>query len=562
MAGRLNVCIVGNNSITDASTNNIERISVGYGTRVLEIAAKYAHFYKNPILIARVNNELFELRRKVISDCEIQFLDMTHHHGFRVYQRTASFIMVCAMMDILGENIKIVIEHSINKNYYCELYGELLTDDLLEKIEKRMYEIVRQDIPIEKITLSLEEGIKLCEEIGAYDKVGMLKYRRTSNVSFYKLGRYYDYFYGLMANSTGCIKLFSLSREMDGFLLQFPSPSNPHKIAEKKVLSKISNIFNESNHWAKILKVDSVGALNSVICNAQIGSFILTNEALHEKRIAGIADMIHTLKRRIVMIAGPSSSGKTTFAKRLAIQLRVNGLKPHIISLDNYFVEKERIPLDEFGQPNFEDLHAIDVKQINKDLENLLRGSSVEIPVFSFLTGQRERKGIELKLDSDDILIIEGIHGLNEQLTENISKDDKFKIFISALTQINIDDHNRIATTDTRLIRRIVRDKLFRNSGAVDTLEMWPSVGRGERKYIFPYQEDADIMFNSALVYEMCVLKQFAEPLLFGIDKSIPIYAEARRLIKFLDSFLGIPCDDVPQNSILREFIGGSCFKV
>lgn len=546
-----------------ASIFGEETIFVKRGTTVAELAKKYSYLCKNPILVAKVNNEIVEMHRKLISDCKLEFLDITSLQGLRVYKRTAAFIMICAAKEIIGKDARIVIEHSINKNYYCEIISETLqiTESLLERIEKRMYELVAMNLTIEKVSLPLDEGIKLCEEIGATDKVQMLKYRRTGNVNFYKLGWFYDYFYGQMATSTGCINLFRLSKEADGFLLEFPTPSNPHEIQEKKVLSKITNIFKQSNRWAKILKADTVGALNDIICNGQHGEFIRTNEALHEKSIASIADTIYSQGKKIILIAGPSSSGKTTFAHRLSIQLRVNGLKPHIISMDNYFVNREHVPIDEFGQPDFENIQAIDVEQINSDLASLLKGEIVEIPKFSFMTGTREAYGKLLRLDTDDILIIEGIHGLNEKVTATIPKQSKFKIFISALTQLNMDDHNRIATTDTRLIRRIVRDNQFRNFGAIKTIEMWPSVGRGEERYIFPFQEDADAMFNSALVYEMCILKQFAEPLLFKIDNSLPEYAEAKRLIKFLDSFIGISSEEVPKNSILREFIGGGCFK-
>ena len=344
-----------------------------------------------------------------------------------------------------------------------------------------------------------------------------------------------------------------------GFILQFPHSNIQGALCELKPVNKISQVFQESYKWGKILKVDTVGALNNMICNDNFGHITRISEALHEKKIAEIADMILNQKKSIVLIAGPSSSGKTTFAERLCIQLRVNGLRPHIISMDNYF-DMSRLPLDEFGQPDYEALEYVDTEQINEDLVNLLKGKQVDIPTFNFITDSREYKGNYLKLNDDDVIVMEGIHALNEKSTEQISKNDKFKIFISALTQLNVDDHNRIPTTDTRLIRRIVRDHQFRGFSATRTIKMWPSVMRGESKNIFPYQEESDAMFNSALVYEICILKQFVEPLLFKIEKTCEEYTEARRIIKFLDCILGVSSEPVPKNSILREFIGGSCF--
>ncbi|MDR2903394.1 MAG: nucleoside kinase, partial [Clostridiales bacterium] len=525
-----------------------EKITVKKGTTVGALAQNYAGLCAYPILAAKVNHELYELHRRLIEDGTVEWIDISSQSGFRVYQRTAAFIMICAAQKVIGKDARIVIEHSINKNYYCELISDTVsvTDELLEEIGAAMRAMIAEDMPIEKISLSLEEGINLCKELGALDKAQMLKYRRTSHVNFYKLNGCYDYFYGQLANHTGAVSLFELSREGRGFLLQFPSSTNPNRIAPKKELGKIISVFSESNQWAKILKADMVGSLNGIICGGGQGDFIRTNEALHEKKIASIADQIHDQKKRIILIAGPSSSGKTTFAERLSIQLRVNGLRPHVISLDNYFVNRELTPLDEFGQINFEDLYAIDVKKVNDDLEQLLNGETIQMPTFNFVSGQREFKGNYLTLGAADVLVIEGLHALNEKVSERIPKDDKFKIFISALTQLNLDDHNRIPTTDTRLIRRLVRDSQFRGFGAVKTLSVWASVGRGEDKYIFPFQQEADAMFNSALVYEMCVLKQFAEPLLFQIDRSLPEYTEAKRLVKFLDSFIGISSEGVP----------------
>lgn len=517
-----------------------------------------------PFILAQVDNKLLELFNTVTEDCEIRFLDIRDPNGFRAYQRSAAFLMICAAKEILGKKTRIVIEHSINKNYYCKIAekGVTISKDLVASIEARMRELVKEDLPFEKVTIPLDEGIRLARKFGLHDKERNLHYRRSSYVNFYKLGQFYDYFYGVMVPSTGYLTAFKLKCKGDGLILQFPSGYNPEEsLPEIKSYKKISKIFQEASDWTGILKIDTVGSLNDVICDGGLGDIVRVSEALHEKKLAQIADMIFQEGKTIVLIAGPSSSGKTTFAGRLAVQLRVNGLRPTLISLDDYFVNRKLTPLDELGRPDYECLESIDLKQINEDLANLLEGRPVALPTFNFITGQREYNGRSHKLMSGDVLLIEGLHGLNEKLTEAIPKNRKFKIFISALTQLNMDDHNRIPTTDTRMIRRMVRDNRFRGIDAVKTITMWPQVMQGESRHIFPFQEDADVFFNSALVYEMCVLKQFAEPLLLKIDRSMAQYVEAQRLAKFLDSFLGISSEEVPANSILREFIGGSCFN-
>lgn len=542
---------------------NGEVIHIEKGTLLRELALKQQHNFKCPILAAEVNNELQELHVKMINDCEVKFLDVTSQNGFRVYQRSVVFLMIYAIKEILGKKTRVVVGHSINKNYYCEIIEKdfKITEQLIEEIEKKMLDTVAKNVPLEKFSITVDEGIRLSEEFGLLDKVSFLKYRRTTNVNFYKLDWFYDYFYGQMAPNTGCLTKFKLVPDSNGFMLLFPSPVNHETLSEHKHLKKITQVFNESNKWARILKTDTVGALNDKICSGERGNIIRISEGFHEKKLANIADLIYMQNKNVVLIAGPSSSGKTTFAERLCIQLRVTGLNPYVISLDNYYVNREFTPLDEFGDFDFEALESIDIAQFNKDLTELLEGKTVQIPSFNFISGKREYKGRFLKLSKDDVLVIEGIHGLNEKLTYHVPKENKFKIFISALTQLNIDDHNRIPTSDTRLIRRMVRDSQFRGFDAKRTIGMWQSVTRGEGRYIFPFQEDADAIFNSALLYELCVLKQFAEPLLFNIDKSEPEFTEAKRLVKFLDCFIGIPSDEVPNNSILREFIGGSCFR-
>jgi len=540
-----------------------ETMMVARETTLAEIAARCTNVPAHPVLIARVNGVLREMHLPVHDDCEISFLDFTSPNGFRVYQRSVAFLMIYAAKELLGRKVRIVVEHSINKNYYCEILedGITVTPELVAQIEAKMHETVEKALPVEKFSLPIDVGMRLSEEFGLHDKVKMLKYRRTSSVNFYRLDWFYDYFYGPMAPNTSCTPRFALVQNGKGLLIQFPSPVKPNEMLEIKSLAKISKVFMESNKWATLMRTDTVGALNDRICHGDRGEVIRINEALHEKRLGHIADKIHAQNKRVVLIAGPSSSGKTTFAERLCTQLRVNGMNPHVISLDNYYVDREKTPLDEHGEPDFEALEAIDVVQFNKDLSALLAGETVHLPHFNFVTGKREYKERFLQLTDESVLVIEGIHGLNEKMSAAIPKELKFKIFISAMTQLNLDDHNRIPTTDTRMLRRMVRDSQFRGFDAMRTIELWPAVMRGEEKNIFPFQEDADAIFNSALVYELCVLKQYAEPLLFAIEKGCREYTEARRLVKFLDCFIGIPAEEVPNNSILREFIGGSCFR-
>ena len=539
---------------------NYGQLSIPHGAALLDIS-KQIEKPERPFVLATVNHKIQDLCSPVTSSCNIEFLDISDPNGYRAYQRTASFLMIYAAKTVLGKKARIVIEHSINKNYFCTLMEDTpVTEELLERIEQVMNDAVTKNIEIEKLALPVEEAIEKAEEFGMSDKVSLLKYRRTSNVNLYKLDWFYDYFYGQMLPSTGYIKSFKLEKRNKNFILRFPSANNDYQLAEITPSNKISEVFAESTEWARILKVDTVGALNDIISTGGIGDIMRVSEALHEKKIAWLADRIFQDKKSIVLIAGPSSSGKTTFAQRLCVQLRVNGLRPWVLNLDDYFVDRELSPRDSEGNYDFEAPDAIDIRQINEDLLALLRGEQVNIPDFNFIIGKREYKGRSLRLSPKDVLVIEGIHGLNERLTEHIPPESKFKIFISALTQINIDDHNRIPTTDTRLIRRIVRDYRTRGADPKRSINIWPSVLRGENINIFPFQEEADGFFNSALVYEMCVLKQFAEPLLFNVSKSDPEYTEAQRLIKFLDPFLGVSSESVANNSILREFIGGGCF--
>lgn len=530
-------------------------------TTLFELSRQYEGGFKNAILLAQVDNELKELGVKLQKDCNVNFLDITDTNGFRVYQRSVTFLMVCATKQLFGDTARIVVEHSINKNYYCEMPDFDVTDELLQKIEDRMNEFVKNDERFEKVSVPLDEGINLAKRFGMNDKVKVLKYRRASNINVYCLGGIWDYFYGYMTYSAGVLRAFKLVKHNNGFFLQFASKSDDNKLKKIRTSQKISDVFKESSRWAKILNVDTVGALNDTICSGKIQDIIQISEALHEKKIAYISDTIASGKKSVVLIAGPSSSGKTTFAQRLCIQLKTNGIKPYTISIDDYYFNRDAIPLGEDGEKNFECLESIDLDKLNDDIYRLINGETVQIPKFNFPLGKREYTGRFIKLHPGEVLVIEGIHGLNQKLLTSVPGEKKFKIFISALTQLNLDEHNRIATTDTRILRRIVRDHKFRSFPPTATISMWDKVLHGERMNIFPFQDEADAMFNSALVYELSVLKQYAEPLLFNITQDNPEYAEAKRLIKFLDSFLCVSSEEIPPNSIIREFIGGSCFN-
>jgi uridine kinase len=542
--------------------NNFGETTVPRGTTLFELSEQFASKFERPVLIATVNNELQDLSRPMLYDSQVEFLDITNPQGFRAYQRGLSFLMIYAAKAVLGVKERVVINHSINRNFCCEFPNiEDVSDKILLEIEAVMREAVKRDMPIEKHTMPKELAMRACEEFGFDDKLSLLKYRTNMNFSFYKLDWLYNYFYGEMPPRTGCLGQFRLVKRSRGFMLQFPDADSNRGFAELAPENRLSEVFAESKRWMRIMKADTVGALNDKLCTDGSGEIIRVAEALHEKKIAAIADEIMHDHKRVVFIAGPSSSGKTTFASRLGVQLSVNGALPHVISLDNYYLNRDECPRDADGNYDFETIDAIDTKQIVKDLKALIAGETVEIPSFNFYTGRREYKGNFLQLSPSDVLIMEGIHGLNERVGGDVPSSEKFKIFISALTQINIDDHNRIPTTDARLMRRMVRDHLFRGASASRTLEMWPRVLDGEIKYIYPNQERADAFFNSVLVYEMCVLKQYAEPLLYGISPDDPQYPEARRLIRFLASFLSIPSETIPQNSIMREFVGGSCFS-
>ena len=536
------------------------------GTSFEEIAKEYQGEYAYDIVLVKKNGKLCELFKKVTSDCEIEFVTTNTSPGIDVYRRSATLLMLKAFYDVLGTNKfkKISVEYSLSKGYYCVVEGDVkLTNELLEQVKATMHSMVEERAPINKRSVGTQTARKLFHRHKMYDKEKLFRFRRASKVNIYSLKGFENYFYGYMVPNTGYIKYFDLFLYDEGFVLQLPVKEKPDEVPEFRPQNKLFQVLKESEKWSKMLEIDTVGALNEQISNGKISDLILVSEALQEKKIAEIASKIaQGGDKRFIMIAGPSSSGKTSFSHRLSIQLRANGLKPYPIPVDDYFVNRDRTPRDAFGNYNYETLDAIDVEQFNQDMLALANGEKVNLPTYNFITGEREYKGKTLQIGKDDILVIEGIHGLNDKLSYALPKESKFKIYISALTQLNVDEHNRIPTTDGRLIRRMVRDARTRGIGAKETIARWQSVRNGEESYIFPFQEEADVMFNSALIYELSVLKQYAEPLLFGIDENCPEYTEAKRLLKFLDYFLGVSSEEVPHNSLLREFVGGSVFNV
>ncbi len=527
----------------------------------LEDLIKGLDLGNKPMVVAgKVNNEIRELTYPVTEECEISLVDLSMADGARIYQRSLIFLLVKAYHDLYPEE-EITVCHSVSRGLFFEASNKL-NAEAVDKVEKQMAELVRRNIPFRKETMNTEEAKLRFLEENRTDRYGAIKYREKPYVSYYVLDDMEDYFYGYMVPSTGYLNLFRLEYDNDGIVLISPRTSSPDRLEEHEIPQKLFQIFSEYRQWINILGVDNVGKLNDIVESGKVDEFIRISEALHEKKIARIADMIYDKrdKVKIVLVSGPSSSGKTTFAQRLSIQLRVNGLIPVNISLDDYFVNKDQTPLDEFGKPDYEALETIDLKLFNEQLNSLIRGEEVQIPTYNFVTGRREYSGKKLSLGEGKVLVIEGIHGLNPRLTAEVSEDSKFKIYISAITSMRIDRHNRIPTTDMRFIRRIVRDHQFRGCSAEKTIDMWPSVRRGEEKNIFPYQENADVMFNSSLIYEAGVLKKLALPLLTAISPSQPQYSESRRLLEFLSYFLCIDSDEIPVNSILKEFTGGSCF--
>ena len=535
------------------------------GTTWMEVAREHQKEYEYDILLVRVNGKLQELHKQV-KDCELSFVTAKDKPGMSAYQRSASLMMLKAFYSVAGPgNVeKLMIDFSIGRGFFVEARGNfVLNQEFLDAVKAKMREYVERKIPIMKRSVSTDDAIELFEKLGMYDKARLFRYRMVSRVNIYSIDGFEDYYYGYMVQNTGYIKHFDLIPYHYGFVMVMPDRKTPDVLHRFTPSDKLFATLSESTEWGRRMDLETVGALNDRIAKGDMSHLILIQEALQEKKIAEIAAQIAARKNaRFVMIAGPSSSGKTTFSHRLSVQLEAIGLKPHPIAVDNYFVNRVDSPRDEHGNYNYEILECLDVELFNRDMTGLLEGKQVELPYYNFKKGVREYKGNFLQLGEGDILVIEGIHCLNDRLSYTLPADSKFKIYISALTQLNIDEHNRIPTTDGRLLRRMVRDARTRGSSARETIRMWPSVRRGEEENIFPFQEEADAMFNSALVYELAVLKQYAQPLLFAIPRDSEEWLEAKRLLKFLDYFIGVSSEDIPKNSILREFIGGSCLNV
>jgi uridine kinase len=538
-----------------------QSIEVPMGTLIETLADRFQHSDRPRIVAARIDNVLRELTLPLTADVKVEFVDLSDQDGVRIYQRSLLLVLIRAAIECFSD-IRLTVEHSLNKGLYIEVHYERpLTDQDVFEIRQRMQTIIDSGELFMKERVSKKEAAAIFEELRMGSKKRLLDFRDKDYINVYSLGWMKNYFYGYMVPSTRYLYTFDLKRYADGLILLHPDKFTRTTLPDYVEQAKLAQIYRESEAWGRILDVSYVYNLNDMIMSCQYPEMIRIAEALHEKKIAHIADQITQSDKRVILIAGPSSSGKTTFAHRLMIQLKVNGLRPITLGTDDYFVDREHTPVDEDGHLDFESMEAVDIEKFNDDVMRLLAGETVDLPRFNFLTGKRVYDGRKLKIDKDQPLVIEGIHGLNERMTSQIDRQTKFKIYISALTQLNIDEHNRIPTTDSRLIRRIIRDHRTRGHSAEATIQRWPSVRRGEERNIFPFQEEADVMFNSALVYELAVLKKYAEPLLEDITSSSRESIEANRLLKFLSYFLSIDSDaEIPATSILKEFIGGSCF--
>lgn len=542
------------------------KIEVPQGTVLEDLAEEYGQEYDGMIAAAAVNGKIQELFKKVVKDCTVDFFTIKDDVGHKTYVRGATMLFLKSVYDVFGAKAAqgSYVEFSVGRGIYICTQGHVASDkEQAEKLKKRMEQLVEQKAMFKKRSYHMEDAMELFRAKGMEDKAKLFRYRRSSSVNIYEMEGYYDYYYGYMLPNAGYVKWFDVIPYEKGFMLLLPSRENPVETGEFADRRKLFRTMENASEWGRIAGIETVGDLNDQICGGSMSDLILVQEAEQERKIGEIAkEIVSRGNVKFVMIAGPSSSGKTSFSHRLSIQLRTLGKTPHPIALDNYFVDRELTPRDEKGDYNFECLGAIDVKLFNDNMVSLLGGERVELPSFNFKVGRREYKGDYMQLEESDILVIEGIHGLNEKMSYALPEESKFKIYISALTTLNIDRHNRISTTDGRLLRRLVRDARTRGSSAQRTIQMWSSVRRGEEENIFPFQEGADAMFNSALIYELAVLKPFAEPLLFQIPKEAPEYYEAKRLLKFLDYFLSVPSESLPNNSLCREFVGGSCFNV
>ena len=536
------------------------------GSSLLDIYYGFNLNFPYQVVSAKVNNRSEGLNFKVYNNKDVEFLDVRDSSGMRTYVRSLCFVLFKAVSELFPEG-KLYVEHPVSKGYFCNLrIGRPITLEDVTRIKQRMQEIIAENISYHRIECHTTEAVRVFSERGMNDKVKLLETSGSLYTYYYTLGDTIDYYYGNLLPSTGYLKLFDIVKYYDGLLLRIPNKDNPDVLEEVVKQEKMLDVFKEYLNWSYITGLNNAGDFNISYKDGHATDLITVGEALQEKKIAQIADTIfhrgeNGNRVKLVLISGPSSSGKTTFSKRLSIQLMTNGLKPFPISLDNYFVDREETPLDENGNYDYESLYALDLELFNQQLQALLRGEEVELPRFNFSLGKKEYKGDKLKIEDNTILILEGIHALNPELTPHIPEEKKFKIYVSALTTISLDDHNWIPTTDNRLLRRIIRDFNYRGYSARETISRWPSVRAGEDKWIFPYQENADVMFNSALLYEFAVLRLHAEPILMGVPRNCPEYCEAYRLLKFIKYFVPVQDKEIPPTSLLREFLGGSSFK-
>ncbi len=539
-----------------------DTVTVSDGRTFEDVKKQYIEDADDPIMLAVINGRMTELNNPVKEDGELAFLSMTSRDGKRTYRRSVIFLMQKAVQELWGDEEQLRVLYSLGQGYYCELSSQAMDAANIALLKEQMQRIVARDLPIVKSIAKTVDAERLFTEKGMKDKARLMHFRGSSVVHLYTIDGLSNYFYGYMAPSTGYLKYFDLELYEDGFMLMFPHQVAT-EVASLETSHQLYHMLRQSRGWSRMLDVGTIGALDEAIANGRGQEIILLQEAMMEETIASIADRIaRDRSKKFVMIAGPSSSGKTTFANRLCIQLLAKGLSPHPLGLDDYYVNREDCPKDENGEYDFENLEALDVAQFSEDMNRLLAGEEVELPSFNFKTGMREYRGRKMILGEGDVLVIEGIHGLNDRMTQDLPEESKLRIYMSALTQLDIDEHNPLSTTDARLIRRIVRDSRTRNTNAQATIAMWESVRRGEEKNIFPYQDSADVYVNSALIYELPVLKVYAEPLLYQVPRDCPEYSEAKRLLKLLAYFLPLPTDGISANSLIREFIGGSCFSV
>ena len=550
--------------IIKVSYKDLEVKEFEAGLTLKEISKSFKNHFNYPILVSKVDNNIEELNETINRSCNIEFYDRSSGLGNGIYGRTLQFMIIVAIKRLYGKETEVIIHYSIDKGFFCEVIGVEIDKSSVKEIENEIRKLSKEDLIINKVSVSRFDAIKYFKKNKQIDKVKVLKYISNSYINLYRIDNIYDYFYGELAYSTKDIDDFALTYIKDnGFVASYPDTYNPECTLNYKHHEMLFNTFYDYTKWGNQIGINNAADLNEVVSTGEYNRLIHVAETYYNNQLSKIADEIYNNRKRIkiVLIAGPSSSGKTTTSKKLEIHLQSKGIKTHQISIDDYFLDREKTPKLENGELDLESLNAVDVTLFNKHLTKLLEGERVELPEYNFVLGKREYKGKNLWLGDNDIIIIEGLHGLNEDLTSSIERNKKYKIYISPLTQLNIDNHNRIHTSDTRKLRRIIRDNKYRSYSASETLSMWKNIREGEEKYIFPYQDDADNIINSALIYELGILKTYAEPLLFSVEESDPMYSEALRLINFLRNFLPIPSEEIPSDSVLREFIGGSCFK-